>query len=280
MKYPNGAFNPFTTHDEWIKKNLTCDTPLNHLPTIPQFYANREIFVTGFSGFVGKVLIEKLLRACPDVKAIYVLLRAKKGQSIDERMKDITEQVVFDVLRQQNPNFTEKIIPIEGDVMELNLGISVQDMVRIKDVSIVFHSAASVRFDDTLKYAVLVNARGTREVMKLSEKFANIKVVMHVSTTYSNAYLDTVEEKIYPPLADWEQTIKICEQDDQNLVDVLTQHFINFMPNTYVFSKNLAEHVTCSYREKLPIIVFRPSIVLSAFQEPFGGYVREDVFWQ
>ncbi|KAG5674910.1 hypothetical protein PVAND_004855 [Polypedilum vanderplanki] len=273
MKFPNGSFSPFLSHDDWIKKNLKKPTPLSHLPSIPEFYANKEIFVTGFSGFIGKVLIEKLLRSCPKIKAIYVLLRAKKGQTIEERLKTLTKQVVFDLLRKENPNFAEKIIPIEGDVMELNLGISNKNFEKIKNVSIVFHSAASIRFDDNLKFAVLTNTRGTREVMRLAEKMKNIKVVMHVSTTYSNVYLETVEEKIYPPLVDWEKTIKICEESDQNQVDILTHHYINFMPNTYVFSKNLAEHCSYSFHDQLPIIIFRPSIVVSSHVEPFAGYV-------
>jgi fatty acyl-CoA reductase len=43
-------------------------------------------------------------------------------------------------------------------------------------VSIVFHSAASVRFDDTLKYATIINARATREVMLLARKMKHLEV--------------------------------------------------------------------------------------------------------
>ena len=143
----------------------------------------------------------------------------------------------------------------------------------LKNVSLIFHSAASVRFDDSLKYAILMNTRGTHELMKFAESLTKLKVVMHVSTTYSNVYLETVEEKIYPPLADWRKTIEICEKLDEDHVNLVTPHMINFMPNTYVFSKNLAEHVTEDYKDKLPLILFRPSVVLGAFEEPFNGYV-------
>jgi hypothetical protein len=36
-------------------------------------------------GFVGKVLLEKLLRSVPNLKQIYILIRVKKGSSINER---------------------------------------------------------------------------------------------------------------------------------------------------------------------------------------------------
>lgn len=61
--------------------------------------------------------------------------------------------------------------------MELGLGLSPTDRQTLQEkVSIVFHSAASVRFDDTLKYATLINTRGTREVMLLARNMRNLKV--------------------------------------------------------------------------------------------------------
>lgn len=57
--------------------------------TIPEFYNNRDVFITGASGFVGKVLIEKLLRSCPGIKRIFLLLRAKRSKSINARLEEI-----------------------------------------------------------------------------------------------------------------------------------------------------------------------------------------------
>lgn len=45
-------------------------------------------------------------------------------------------------------------------------------------------------------------------------------------------------------------------------------------PNTYALSKQLAEALVYSFRTKFPIVVTRPSIVISAWQEPFPGYVE------
>ena len=54
-----------------------------------QFYEGQNIFVTGASGFLGKVLLEKLLRSSPDVGNIYVLVRPKKGNEPIERVQNI-----------------------------------------------------------------------------------------------------------------------------------------------------------------------------------------------
>lgn len=67
---------------------------------VPEFFAGRDIFVTGTSGVVGKPFVEKLLRSCPDVGRVYVLLRAKKGKTVEERLKKMKE---LKVRKIENP---------------------------------------------------------------------------------------------------------------------------------------------------------------------------------
>lgn len=48
----------------------------------------------------------------------------------------------------------------------------------------------------------------------------------------------------------------------------------DYAPNTYTFTKHLAEHVCNDFMKEfnLPITVFRPSIVSASEAEPFGGW--------
>jgi Putative dehydrogenase domain of multifunctional non-ribosomal peptide synthetases and related enzymes len=62
-------------------------------PTIKEFYKNSHIFITGGTGFVGIALLEKFLRDVPFEK-IYLLLRPKKGMSVDERLKQVLDNKV------------------------------------------------------------------------------------------------------------------------------------------------------------------------------------------
>ncbi|CAO1396740.1 unnamed protein product [Diamesa serratosioi] len=243
------------------------------LPTIPEFYKDQEIFISGGSGFMGKVLIEKLLRSCPGIKKMYVLLRPKKGKAIEERLEIIKNLLLFEPLRLTNPSAFDILVPIAGDVTELGLGMSASDVKMMENVSIVFHSAASVRFDDPLKDAVLMNTRGTLEMVKFAEKLKNIKVMMHVSTTYCNTDRPVIEEEIYPAHAHWEDAIRIAESVDEDIFNILTPKYSSFTPNTYTFTKSMAEQVVNDYKGKVPLVIFRPSIVISAMKEPLPGWV-------
>jgi len=56
---------------------------------IVSFFINKTIFITGVSGFMGKVLLEKLLYCCSDLDKIYVLMRSKKGRSVETRLDEM-----------------------------------------------------------------------------------------------------------------------------------------------------------------------------------------------
>lgn len=64
------------------------------LAQIPDFFATKNVFITGGSGFMGKVLVEKLLRSCPKVGCIYLLLRNKKDKGPEDRLKTFAENAV------------------------------------------------------------------------------------------------------------------------------------------------------------------------------------------
>lgn len=85
---------------------------------------------------------------------------------------------LFDMVKQQKgENVIDKVVAIEGDVSMLNLGISKEDRDMItKEVDIIFHCAATIRFDEPLKNAVVLNVRGTKFMLDLAKECKKLVV--------------------------------------------------------------------------------------------------------
>lgn len=166
-------------------------------------------------------------------------------------------------MKESDPKAFEKLSVIEGDAMELNLGITETDRQKLLGCSIIFHCAASVRFDDSLRKAILLNTRGTREICKLAQEIPKLKALVHVSTAFIQPKNVYVEEKIIAAAGGWEMYIKFAEKLDEPLLDLLTPKLTNYAVNTYTFTKNMAEHICIDYRKKfnLPVAILRPSVV-------------------
>lgn len=105
---------------------------------------------------------------------------------------------VFDRLRWECPGALGKLVPVKGDVGLPELGLSLEDRTLLMQrVNIVFHSAATVRFDEPIKTAVNLNTRGTDRIIDLCKGMANLVCLIHVSTAYSNADLRDIQEMVY-----------------------------------------------------------------------------------
>ncbi|XP_072758219.1 putative fatty acyl-CoA reductase CG5065 isoform X2 [Anoplolepis gracilipes] len=241
---------------------------------IDTFFAETVILVTGATGFLGKALLEKLLRSCPRVAAIFVLIRPKKSRSIEERCKELLENPVFDRIRSEFPGALNKIIPVKGDIGMPELGLELEDKNMLtQQVNIVFHSAATVRFNEPLKVAVNLNTRGTDRMLDLCRHMTNLISVIHVSTAYSNADRREIGESVYTTDIKPYTVIDMCENLDDETIGIIEKRLIGNHPNTYTLTKGLAEQIVLSKGSGLPIAIVRPSIVCAAYQEPYPGWI-------
>lgn len=68
---------------------------------IREFYEGKTVLLTGATGFLGKVILQKFFIDLPNVKKIFILVRPKKGVKIMDRvMKEIFQSPCFDKARE------------------------------------------------------------------------------------------------------------------------------------------------------------------------------------
>jgi fatty acyl-CoA reductase len=96
---------------------------------------------------------------------------------MEERLAGLLSSQAFDILREKNPQALKKVILIEGDSSLIDLGISKENRKILCDnVSVIFHSAATVKFVEEFKYSVNTNLRALNELLKLSKDVKDLKV--------------------------------------------------------------------------------------------------------
>ncbi|XP_049638844.1 fatty acyl-CoA reductase 2-like [Suncus etruscus] len=241
---------------------------------IATFYEGKSILITGATGFLGKVLLEKLLRTSPDFRVIYILVRPKAGQTPQQRVDQMLSCKLFDKVREACPNVCEKIRAIYADLNHQDLDISKEDMQELlESTNIVFHCAATVQFNESLRKAVQLNVIATQKLLHMANQMPSLEAFVHISTAYSNCNLKFIDEVVYPCPVEPRQIITSLEWLDDAIIDEITPKLLGDRPNTYTYTKALAEMLVQTEGRNLNMAIVRPSIVGATWQEPFPGWV-------
>lgn len=272
---------------------LTSQSTRRERRRLAQFYQDKNILITGATGFIGKVCLVKIVKSLGNCGKIYVMLRAKKGMTPQQRFNKMLNEHPFTIMESsfREPNFEgkdnkcitsstgqqidwSKVVAVDGDMSCEDLGLAddVKEEV-CKSVNIIFNIAASVQFDAPLKQNLRDNYLGCRNILKLATKFENLKSFLHVSTFFTNSHISHVEEKIIPMNRDCEKMAELIQWVPDSLCDSMAPQIMEDRPNTYIFTKAMAENLVKKYQGRLPIAIVRPSIVVPSIAEPIPGWV-------
>lgn len=183
---------------------------------------------------------------------------------------------MFKRILDEKPEVLKKIYPVWGEISQPKLGLSEEHFTHvIENSEIVFHFAASLKLEATLRHNVLMNLTGTQEVINLAKLMKNLVQVVHLSTAFCCEDVKILHEKVYDHPHKPLDLIKCAEWLSDDAMAAMQSSVLGSQPNTYTYTKRLSELlVRDEYdAEKFPICIVRPSIVSPAFQEPLPGWV-------
>jgi len=236
------------------------------------------VLLTGVTGFVGKVVLEELMRRREElgVAQVLTLVRARDPAHADARLRaGVVESLCF---AAHAPGWEKCVEAVVGDLTQPGLGLSTASRERIaSEVTHVIHCAASVEFNLPLAEATTVNAGGALETLVVARECRRLASFVDVSTAYVTAHPNAlggevfrVEEKLAPlprDAASIHADILAGRVREAHLLEE-TGH-----PNTYTLTKCIAEHLVARRGDGLPVTLLRPSIVSVSEREPIAGWV-------
>ncbi|XP_058827057.1 fatty acyl-CoA reductase wat-like [Topomyia yanbarensis] len=269
---PSVEVDSIPNNPDSVEKNATPETN-----RILDMYKDSTILITGGTGFLGKVLLEKALR-CLDVRKIFILIRRKEGLSADERLVKLLQDAIFEKARNCYRNEGELLAKLEAVQIDLESDRLCQCATEtearlLEQTEIIFNVLASVKFNETIRNALRTNVAGTRKVLQLAQRMQRLRSVVHVSTLYSNCQRTEIEEKVYQDIPmGYGAILQLADTLSEQEMDNFQHCFLGPMPNTYTFSKKCAEVMIQDEFSHLPIGIFRPPIVISTYREPLPGW--------
>ncbi|OXU24630.1 hypothetical protein TSAR_006070 [Trichomalopsis sarcophagae] len=109
-------------------------------------------------------------------------------------------------------------------------------------------------------------------MIELCKDMEHLKSLVHVSTAYANCFVRNVEERFYDYSLKYHHLLNLVNTLPEDIINAITPQLIDSWPNTYTFTKALAEDLVRTENKSLPMGIFRPGIVTSAANEPTPGW--------
>ena len=267
----------------------------------------KRVLITGTTGFLGKVVLEKLIRSVPDIGGIYLLIRGNKRHP-DARSRfdnEIATSSVFDRLRSVDADWFETFLEervhcITGEVTEPCFGMGEDAWQKLAgELDAVINSAASVNFREELDKALTINTLCLENIAGLAQRNTRL-AVLQVSTCYVNGMNSgPVTESVIKPAGESiprssegyyeiEELVQLLQDKiadvrarysgktlEKKLVDLGIREANRYgWSDTYTFTKWLGEQLLMKALNGRSLTIVRPSIIESALEEPAPGWIE------
>ena len=185
---------------------------------IAEALRGKTILVTGSTGFLGKSIVEKCLRAIPDVARINLAIRSSARRPAADRLeREVLSSPAFKRLKEElgEDGFAklaaQKLAVVEIDLGRDGLGLSEEGRAQLRACDIVIHSAAAVEFDNPADLSAQTNLLGAARLVEALRASEARPHLVHVSTAYVGGMLRGLvrEEAPLDPGLNWRHEAEV-----------------------------------------------------------------------
>ena len=267
----------------------------------------KRVLITGTTGFLGKVVLEKLMRSVPGIGGVVLLIRGNRNYtSAHERfLHEVASASIFDHLKVDHPDYfddflEQKVTCVTGEITEPLFGLTQPGFTQLADqVDAVINAAASVDFREELDKALAINTLSLRNITELVQAAGDVPLIQ-VSTCYVNGYNSghRHEELVTPArgrvardedgACRVEELIltlqdRIADTRSQFSGQRLQEELVNLgireanrlgWNDTYTLTKWIGEQLLARSLRGSSLTILRPSIIESTLEEPVPGWVE------
>nr|CAB3456552.1 unnamed protein product [Digitaria exilis] len=253
---------------------------------IPGYFKNKGILVTGSTGFLGKILVEKILRVQPDVKRVYLPVRAPDAESAKKRVEtEVIGKELFGLLRETHGKgfqsfIEEKVVPLAGDIIHENFGVEGAQLAEMtREVNVIVNGAATTNFYERYDVALDVNVMGRQGVIqerpfKLGETLREDEPELRLDIDAELRLAMDYQRQLAGDDAEQKNERKAMKE-----LGLARARGFGW-PNTYVFTKALGEMALAQQQQEqpelagVPVVIVRPSIITSIQRDPLPGWIE------
>uniref|UniRef100_M1C7I6 Fatty acyl-CoA reductase n=1 Tax=Solanum tuberosum TaxID=4113 RepID=M1C7I6_SOLTU len=256
------------------------------------------------SSFVNTLLSSQLMDYCYEFFSSFPFVTSKGDQV------KIIESKLFKCLKEMQGESYEsfirsKLIPVVGNIHEPNLGMDIIISQEIaQEIDLIIDSAANSTLDLRYDLALDAHVNGSYQLMMFAKKCKNLKLLIHYSTAYANGEREgllyekpfTMGESITKEkLTSHSPTAKFPSLNAANELDFISKLKNSIKNNEfkkivkelgaeraklygwhdiYSFTKAIGEMVIDNMREDIPIVIIRPSLITTSYEQPFPGWIQ------
>ncbi|RBA14424.1 hypothetical protein FPRO05_03216 [Fusarium proliferatum] len=234
--------------------------------------SHNVVLVTGATGFLGKVVVEELLRLRTSNDIQQVILLIRKKSPLDAKARFTQQIAVSPCFKFLPHSWVDYIQVVEGDLSGFQCGLEEDEYNKVcKTVTHIIHTAACIKFDSSVSDAISSNVDSARNVLSLAKDCNSLRRLVITSTAYVTP---PQEAPIYESLVELPRPAsRLINELKAGAIGKQQAIAATGHPNIYSLSKCLAEHLICETKGSLPVTIVRPSIICAALQHPIAGWI-------